>query len=383
MKKLIFTLLLAALSVVGYAQVTPSKDTAILVFKPATLQKSSFVTTANSALYTPEVFTQASYTLTFKAFKAGTPPVVPPVVPPVIPPVIPPITPPGSYVTTAPFTISGVSNKVYSNLSIDCAGANTSPVVLKNCTNVSFINCRFVNSKKVGLDIQACSNITVKGCFFGNVATGIYPQNCTGGGLVFNFNQFKNMLGPYPRGQFVQLNTCSGPGDSICYNKCENILGSSTPEDAINLYMSNGTAASPIFVIGNWIRGGGPSKTGGGIMLGDNGGSFQIAELNILVDPGQYGMAIAGGNNIQILNNQVYAKKQSFTNIAYYVWNQSGGGCSVANVSGNSANFTNAAGSLNAFWDGGGCGTVTELANVWNASLDPSKMLPATIITLQ
>jgi len=37
-------------------------------------------------------------------------------------------------------------------------------------------------------------------------------------------------------------------------------------------------------------------QLGGGIMLGDGGGSNIVAKNNILVDPGQYGMAVSGGS---------------------------------------------------------------------------------------
>lgn len=55
--------------------------------------------------------------------------------------------------------------------------------------------------------------------------------------------------------------------------------------DAINLYKSNGIAGDPIQVIGNRIRGGGPSTSGGGIMTGDQGGSYILVSI-ILVNPG-------------------------------------------------------------------------------------------------
>ncbi len=118
-----------------------------------------------------------------------------------------------------------------------------------------------------------------------------------------------------PRGQMVQFNNVKGGGNSINYNVVENILGQSSPEDAISVYMSNGIVGDPIQVVGNWIRGGGPSGSGGGIMVGDYGGSHILVKDNILVDPGQYGIAISSGTGISIKNNKIYAKQQSFTNV--------------------------------------------------------------------
>ena len=195
-----------------------------------------------------------------------------------------------------------------------------------------------------------------------------------------------NMQGPMPRGQFVQFISCYGAGNSIMSNKFENILGSSNPEDAINIFQSNGTSASPITIAYNWIRGGGPSTTGGGIALGDGGGSsYQTAFENILVNPGQYGIAIAAGTVMSILNNQIYAAQAPFTNVGTFAWNQyaSTSGCSVTTISGNVVNFTAAGGYQNSSWDGGNCGAISGWsANTWGANITAS-ILPATIITMQ
>jgi hypothetical protein len=57
-------------------------------------------------------------------------------------------------------------------------------------------------------------------------------------------------------------------------------------------------------------------------MLGDDGGSYQLAKGNILVDLGQYGIGVASGNNMTVADNLVYARKQPFTNVGIYTWNQ-------------------------------------------------------------
>jgi hypothetical protein len=253
---------------------------------------------------------------------------------------------------------------------------------LTNCHDIHITQCYLQNSSTVGIYLINCYNITIDYNFITNVSTGVYVENSPGGGIVVNYNQFRNMNGPLPRGQFVQFNTVSGAGLSISYNKCENILGSSYPEDAINLYMSSGTSDSPIQVVGNWIRGGGPSSTGGGIMVGDNGGSYEYIANNILVNPGQYGISIAGGDHNSIVNNQVYASKQSFTNVGLYVWGQSGYSVTNATVNGNSVNWTNSAGQANGSWLAPGESTPSGWSsNNWNAGITTS-ILPTTILDL-
>ncbi|WP_262892216.1 hypothetical protein [Mucilaginibacter glaciei] len=188
------------------------------------------------------------------------------------------------------------------------------------------------------------------------------------------------MLGPIPKGQMVQFNEVYGGGNRVNFNRCQNTPGIGNPEDAINMYKTNGTATSPVQIRNNQIRGGGTGASGGGIMLGDNGGSYQMARNNILVNPGQYGMAISGGTHISITANKIYARQQPFTNVGIYVWNQHSTGCAFNTVNYNQVNYTNAAGKQNSGWDKGNCGDVIEWAtNVWAAPIN-DKLLPANIV---
>jgi len=238
------------------------------------------------------------------------------------------------------------------------------------------------NSTDVGILLYNCYNVTVDHNNISNVSTGVYVVNSPNGGIIITGNQFKNMIGPMPRGQFVQFNTVGGANNAISYNKGENIFGSSNPEDAINLYKSNGTASSPIQVIGNWIRGGGPSATGGGIMLGDTGGSYEVASNNILVNPGQYGMAIAGGDHMSITNNQIYGRSQSFTNIGLYIWGQSGSACTNSTISGNQVKFFNNSNTENDAWVGTGETTPSGWSsNIFGANISAA-ILPSTVVSI-
>lgn len=290
---------------------------------------------------------------------------------------------PGNYTVSKPISLSGVSNQVITGLSI--IGGSGPCISLNGCSNIHITLCKIYNStsQNGGIFLVNCQNITIDFNFITNCATGVYATDSPKGGIVVDNNQFLNMQGPLPRGQYVQFNNVQGPGCSVSNNKGENIFGSSNPEDAINIYMSSGTAASPIQIVGNMLRGGGPSTTGGGIMLGDNGGSYQYAANNILVNPGQYGMAIAGGDHIQIVNNQVYAAQKSFTNVGIYVWGQSGSKITNATVSGNQVTWTNSFGENNPDWLATGEATPAGWStNNWSAKIDAT-ILPATIITLQ
>lgn len=284
---------------------------------------------------------------------------------------------PVAYEVTEPLVLVGQHDKVISGL--DIAGDTLDCIELNKCYNLTIKNCRFRFSKKNGITIFSSRNIKVVDCYFEKLSSGVYAVECQQ--INISYNRFKNIQGPFPRGQFVQFDEVTGAGNKINYNIGENFPGQSGPEDAINVYKSKGTAVSPIEVIGNRIRGGGPSTIGGGIMLGDNGGAYIIAKDNILVNPGQYGMAIAGGDHITIIDNVIYGKKQPFTNVGLYIWNQSKLGCQLNTISGNSVNFTKADGTPNNSWNQGNCGKVQGWeTNQLNAKID-SALLPPDILS--
>jgi len=262
----------------------------------------------------------------------------------------------------------------------DSINGDTVPcITLSHCHDIRIRHCFIGNSTKVGIFLENCTNIKIDSVFVTNVATGVYAMDSFS--ISVTHCEGKNMLGPIPRGQFVQFDNVKGPGCRINYNKFENILGKSVPEDAINVFKSNGTPNDPIQIIGNWIRGGGPSVTGSGIMLGDYGGSYEIAKDNILVNPGQVGMAIAGGNHISIINNKIYSKQQPFTNVGVYIWAQGGAACSMDVISGNQVNWTMKDGTPAHSWNAGNCGKVTGWdTNVLGAQIDES-ILPAQLLS--
>ncbi len=275
----------------------------------------------------------------------------------------------GPYTNSSPINWLGIANSTIDGLEITNAAIDG--INLMNCSNITIKNCKITNTNGNGINIENCNNITIRNCFMENIATGVYAQNSQN--IDISNISVKNVQGPIPRGQMVQFNNVSGTGNKINYNVCENVLGQSNPEDAINIYESHGTIDHPILIIGNQIRGGGPSSSGGGIMTGDEGGAHIIVENNTLVNPGQYGIAIAGGADIHLLYNKVFAQQQPFSNVGIYVWNQSANNCSNNEVLGNQVNWINNNGIENPDWDGENCGTIIGYNNnEWYANIDES-----------
>ena len=283
--------------------------------------------------------------------------------------------------TSAIINLNSVSNKSIRNL--DISGGSSACITLTNCSYDTITYCKLHNSTGVGIYLYNCSHIYIRYNYFTVVASGVYADHC-GNNIQITTNQFLNMQGPFPRGQFVQFNNVIGAGSYIISNKCENISGQSNAEDGISIYQSNGTSASPIEIIGNWIRGGGPSSSGGGIMLGDQGGSYATASNNILVNPGEYGMAITGGYDEVLSDNIVFGASQSFTNVGIYVDNIGGYITSDCYVVSNKVNFFNSNGYSNPAWlDGSTAKPNGWDGNFWADAAINANALPATIITFK
>jgi len=241
-------------------------------------------------------------------------------------------------------------------------------VVVNAGANVVVENSYIGPCKGKAVSVSNSRNVTVRHNYIKLASSGLYAYQSSG--IRFHNNKVRDVLGPRPRGQMVQFNNVTGAGNAIYLNVALNNPGASQPEDVVSLYLSHGTAASPISVRENYIRGGGPSTSGGGIMLGDNGGSFLTADKNILVDPGQYGMAVAGGTDMKITNNRIFARQQGFTNVGIYAWNQKAASCDRIEVRANTVGFTNRNGANSAYWNGGNCGAIALTGNNFNAGYE-------------
>jgi hypothetical protein len=273
-------------------------------------------------------------------------------------------------------SLVGKTNVAISNLYI--VSASGPGITIKNSQGIRVVNCLIGPCPEEAIRVEASEAVELTSNRFEYVSSGVYALASRR--VQVTCNACLNVQGPFPRGQLAQFDKVTGPGNCINSNVCQNVLGRSKPEDAINIYQSNGTPDDPIQVIGNKIRGGGPSGSGGGIMTGDGGGSYILVRENVLVDPGQYGIAIAGGDHIQILSNRIYGKKQPFTNVGLYIWNQYEPPCFGHTVRGNQVRWFNSSGAENPCWTGNNCGTIDGWGdNDWHANLDGT-LLPENLL---
>lgn len=221
---------------------------------------------------------------------------------------------------------------------------------ITNSKNVTIRNSSFKNCYR-GVIVEGSSNVIMENNYFENNVMGASAlsssdvkirynriKNTGGGqwlGMTTAFNQGIN-------GNVISFNKVTGTANEITCNVANNEDGKSSTEDLVTTYQSQGTAAGPILIQGNCLKGGGPSQSGGGIMVGDQGGKYITAQNNTLINVGQYSIAIAGGHYNKLLNNKVYARERAgyaYLDIGLYVNDYGnsldGTGCSDNTVQGN------------------------------------------------
>jgi hypothetical protein len=145
--------------------------------------------------------------------------------------------------------------------------------------------------------------------------------------------------------QFVQLNQVRAtPNVEIAWNEVINEPGNSFVADNISLFLSSGTANSPILVHDNYIQGAYPvdpvtdtDYTGGGIIVDGSADSVANASgfirivNNQVVSTTNYGLAIAAGHDVQISGNRAissgltpHGARIAAANVGLYVWDAYG-----------------------------------------------------------
>ena len=149
----------------------------------------------------------------------------------------------------------------------------------------------------------------------------------------------------YARVQFVQFNDVRHiAGAQIAWNEIVNEPGKSRVEEVINMYVSSGTAQSPVRIHDNYIQGAYPNVPtaqtygGGGIMLGDGPSSnkedaaaYLQAYNNQVIGTTNQGIAIAAGHDISAYDNRVISSglladgtPLPAQNVGVYVWDLHG-----------------------------------------------------------
>lgn len=201
--------------------------------------------------------------------------------------------------------LRNVTNALYDSITIDrCDGPG---IRAENCENVTFVGCRIatrrdgrvVANSGVGIAFAGGSNLRVIGSTFLYCESSITFGSVTG--LTVSGVQSYQPLGPYPRGQHVQMATCASGAVEFCRMEFDpqDMTYPASPVDCVSLFRTSDVTVRRNDIIG------GKGKTSGGITMGDDGGDRNAAVSNRLwLAAG--GCGIAGGINNRIEANQIY-----------------------------------------------------------------------------
>src|SRR5262245_18355340 len=140
----------------------------------------------------------------------------------------------------------------------------------------------------------------------------------TSSSIIFRNNNCRNVQGPMPRGQMIQVNYCTAPIDISC-NISVQEPGESYATDQNSIHNSDGTATKPIMVKHNYINGGTVS-TATGIITGDGGGSYTTIDSNVIVNPGNIGIGVVRGTGHKVRWNKIYGKASPISNVGFVAW---------------------------------------------------------------
>lgn len=211
-----------------------------------------------------------------------------------------------------------------------------------------------------------CNNVTVRYIDFEDVSQPIAILG--GSNITVEYCRANGITGPHERfdvqnGNFVQ--TVNEPEDVYILNN--KIIGGDT-EDIISMF-----SAVTCEVAYNQVDGTGwSSDSGTGIILGDGGGSDQWIHDNTLLNPGQVGLAIAGGINGLIEDNIIYGPPGiPGSNIGAYCNNYYPAEPFGSNqFNNNRIWYRQEGGGSNSWWNPGGASTSGNVFE--DTSLDPA-----------
>lgn len=276
-------------------------------------------------------------------------------------------------IQSTPITISGANNVVIDNLFFDgltygafqYSGSNSHVCIsVMNSTNVTITNCDFLavsecvqvyQSSNVTVEWNRCNGITGPGERVGAQTGNFLQTHGTAPACSYVYVRNNKIIAMYPYPPAAAYDPWGGTHE----------LG---PEDVISFFGASNSIAQY-----NQIDATGYQRDfGTGTILGDAFGDDAQIRDNTYLNPGQVGIAVAGGFN-HVMDGNVIIREAgqvpgSGNTLAYY-WDYNGNGIGGGVVS-NNRGLAEIGGT---FWNPGGA---TEINNNWNdTSLNPSDYL--------
>ncbi|MES2219068.1 MAG: right-handed parallel beta-helix repeat-containing protein [Pseudomonadota bacterium] len=242
---------------------------------------------------------------------------------------------------------------------------------------------------------QSNASQTIRYNTIQNAGFGIYVINNDNNVTQSNvdYNQINNIIGVTGKNSSaVQFNQVSGPNNTIScnvyYQPSPPPAGYTGTCDSFSLYLSSGTANSPVRIVGNRINGSGDFWNCGGIMLtdgdtgaGTTGPGYVYAGDNYLLNPGNYGIHVSTGHDVTIDNNFIYSDNYDFYDTSNNTYGPGRTGLSTFNVysesctnitvTNNTAFFLSSYGGVNNFTFHDTCSPVTQSNNIGYSQNQP------------
>jgi hypothetical protein len=254
-----------------------------------------------------------------------------------------------------PIHLDGVDGRTIENLSFEGFTRDKGrPITLYNCKNITIRN---IDTRKCTIGLvyaYNCENLRIENVRCENIAW-----------------EFRNEI--LDRGKYTQPGYFRNENDCNVYqlNNCRSVYVRNVKarygniEDAFSHYKcydcdvaglhweganSEDRPTSDGSISVRWT-----SRSGTGSILGDGNGSRNVVADSIYVNPGQVGIAIAGGTDCTFDNCIVYGEEGGFKplNVAAYVWGQYSQ-CARHAMTNCRTDFAN----NNEWWNGGNCGAV-------------------------
>ena len=303
----------------------------------------------------------------------------------------------GTLTRSGPLVIDGQDGTIVDGVRISSRDGDC--VVVKNSTNIIIRNSSIGPCSGRGIHIEGGSNVTITSNFIQtqfkpkdccDKGDGIFAEKTTGlridgnkiaysetnielmsvQGATITNNSLANPLGPFPRGQQIQIASFGEmppsrdvlvEGNTLLATRAAAYNYKENQEDAISLYFSE-----DVKVKNNLVQGG-RSVSGCGI-LADDGSNGSWISGNRVYNTAQCGIGVASGRNQIVDANHVLLTEpvQNGGNTAIYVWLQYKAPCGEVTISNNIATFLRANGVHSGFWDGGGCEPVRLSNNTWD-----------------
>jgi Right handed beta helix region len=302
-----------------------------------------------------------------------------------------PSKPASSLAPSGPVVIDGKSGTVIENVRISSATGEC--ITIRNSQNITIRNSDIGPCGRNAVKVQGSSTIKIvdnyihsehkpAGCCDTN--DGVFASGTTdlliqGNTVAFNEtnielssatktavigNHLLNPLGPFPRGQQVQS---WGNGRDVTVE--DNYMYSTTDtsqypfaadqEDAVNFGFTDGITVRNNYIVG------GESPSGCGLIADQAANNARFLN-NVLVRTGQCGIGLASGTNLVVDGNKIF-NNTSVTgggNTALYVWSLYEQPCGPIQVTNNILYAVKPSGSVNSYWNGGGCGNITYAGNI-------------------